>query len=126
MAHFYLDENMPLQLVLELQGFGHTAVTADDLGLKRAGDDEQLLVAAGNGWTLVTRDKDYLLLHDAWLRWSAAWHVQVNHAGILLTPHKWLVPQAALEIHTFIQGGQPLTNYLYQWQHGAWIPHGMP
>ena len=40
MADFYADQNISLDLIALLHGRGHTAVTARDLGLERARDDE--------------------------------------------------------------------------------------
>ena len=113
---------MPVALASELQAFGHQATTADDLYLKRAGDDEQLWIAAQNRWILVTRDHDYRLLYDAWRRWFTALNISTTHAGILITPHSWSAKQAAIEIHSFIQQGQRLTNELYEWhQRPGWV-----
>ncbi len=118
MPHFYLDENMPVAVASELQAFGHQATTADDLYLKRAGDDEHLWIAAQHGWILVTRDHDYRLLHDAWHRWQ----VTTTHAGILITPHAWTAKQTALELHALLQTSTRLTNALYEWKPGqGWV-----
>lgn len=88
MASFYTDHNVALQVALLLRQAGHTAVTARDLGLERAGDDVHLLMAAQHGWMLVTHNRQhFILLHDAWLRWFHAFEVSVRHAGVLLPPH---------------------------------------
>ena len=113
---------MPIQAADELRLLGHEATTARDLQLTRGQDALHLLVAVQRGWIVVTRDKDFTLLHDAWQRWTYAWQVQESHAGILLTPHMWLADQAAREVHAFFQTGQPLANRLYEWRRGVWEP----
>ena len=114
-----------MRVAQHLHTFGHAARTARDLQLERAQDDQQLLVAAQNGWTLVTHNrKDFILLHRAWQRWSSAWQVSAHHAGILIVPHRWLEDQAALEIDAFIQTRQPLANQLYEWRTTmGWMRH---
>lgn len=93
---------------------GHTARTALDLGLAHAGDDEHLLIAAQNGWILVSHNrKDFNLLHDGWRRWSAAWGVIALHGGILIIPQSWPAKRTASEIDSFIQTGVLLANQLY-------------
>ena len=87
MASFYTDHDVALQVALLLRQIGHTAITARDLGLERAGDDEHLLTAAQRGWILVTHNRQhFLLLHDAWRRWLRVFGVSTVHAGILHTP----------------------------------------
>ena len=121
MAHFYLDENIPIQVARELPHWGHHGITVRDQGLLRAGDDEHLLLAAQRGWIFVTRNRDdFILLHNAWQRWTRAWQVQEQHAGILITPHEWVAAQTALEVHQFVQTGLPLQNQIYEWRQGRW------
>jgi predicted nuclease of predicted toxin-antitoxin system len=120
-TYFYLDENIPIQVVPELLRWGHQAVTVRNLRLLRGGDDEHLLLAAQRGWILVTCNRDdFILLQNAWQRWTRAWQVQEQHAGILITPHEWLSPQVAFELHHFMQAGPQIVNRLYDWRQGTW------
>jgi predicted nuclease of predicted toxin-antitoxin system len=65
-ASFYIDHDVNVRVAQHLHALGHAARTARDLQLERAQDDQQLLVAAQNGWTLVTHNrKDFILLHRA-------------------------------------------------------------
>ena len=107
----------------ELRSRGHTARTAHDMGLDSAKDDEQILVAAQNGWTLITHNrKDFALLHDAWQRWTKAWQVPARHAGILLVPQTWAGGEIAREIELFVQTAQPLIDQLYEWRASSgWV-----
>ena len=68
MANFYTDHDVSLRVASLLRQLGHTAVTARDLGLERAGDDEHLLTAAQRGWILVTHNNtlaNYEKLNEA-------------------------------------------------------------
>ncbi len=125
MADFYADQNISLDLIALLRGRGHTAITARDLGLERARDDEHLLVAAERGRMLLTYNRDdFELLHDAWRRWSRAWQVTAAHAGILIAPHPphRSVAEAAREIDSLLASGYPLANELYRWRPvGGWV-----
>lgn len=123
MTDFYLDHNVARGVAPELRSRGHTARTASDIGLDAAGDDEHLIVAAQNGWTLITHNrKDFALLHDAWQRWTNVWQVPERHAGILLVPQTWPADQIAREIDLFVQTPQLLTNQLYEWRSSrGWV-----
>src|SRR5439155_21606323 len=57
-----------------------------DLGLFRATDDAQLLIAVRNGWILVSYNRrDFVMLHDAWLTWPATFGLSFpTHPGILV------------------------------------------
>ncbi len=71
MASIYLDHAVSAHIAARLRYYGHYAVTARELGLDAAKDDEHLLVAAQRSWIFVTHDEgDFTLLHDAWRRWS--------------------------------------------------------
>ena len=85
MADLYLDNDVSLELAPLLSSAGHRVTTTRDLGLFRATDDAQLLTAARNGWILVTYNRrDFVLLHDAWLTWPAAFGLVLPaHPGIL-------------------------------------------
>ena len=125
MADLYVDQNISFDLIALLRGRGHTAVTARDLGLERARDDEHLLVAAERGRTLLTYNRDdFELLHDAWRRWSTAWQATATHAGILIVPpppHR-SVAEAAGEVDSLLASGYPLANELYRWRPvGGWV-----
>lgn len=133
MAAFYLDSDVSQEVARFLQDAGHEASTARSIGLGTATDDEQLMRAAEEGWILVTHNReDYKLLHGAWLRWSRAWQITPEHAGILVIPQPPALPydRAARELAAFVRSGHPLTNALYlrhrpgvrpAWE--RWQPH---
>lgn len=78
---FYTDHNVALRVAVELRSFGHLVATARERGRERAGDDEQLLVATLYAEILLSHnEKDFVLLHDARLRWSRAWNVNRTSA----------------------------------------------
>ncbi len=73
MAAFYIDNDMALEVADLLRATGHTAATARDLRREGDSDDEQLLVASQQSRIFVTHNEsDFILLYDAWQRWSAA------------------------------------------------------
>ncbi|HSH81564.1 MAG TPA: DUF5615 family PIN-like protein [Herpetosiphonaceae bacterium] len=124
MAEFYTDHNVAISVAAELRALGHGAHTARDRGLEAAGDDEHLLVAAEQGWILITHNRQHFrLLHAAWRRWTTAWYVSSRHAGILLLEQGIPPAQLAWEIHHFIPPNQPLSNTLYEWRRGSWTRH---
>ncbi|MBI4494498.1 MAG: DUF5615 family PIN-like protein [Chloroflexi bacterium] len=117
MAEFYLDHDVSVHLAPALAVLGHTIRMARSLGLERAGDQQHLLVAAGQGWILVSHNrKDFRLLHAAWRDWSQAWGVHPIHAGILIIPHGSPADSARL-LHEFVLAHTPpLSNELYSFQ----------
>ncbi len=116
MARICLDHDVSRDAAKLLAEDGHEASTAWDEGLARATDDEHLLLAARHGQIFVTHNHgDFFLLHDAWRRWSAAWQVDVRHAGILVIP-QWPAGRIAREVDAFLRQGLPLSNELYHWK----------
>ena len=123
MAEFYADRDIRRDVRLRLREIGHVVTTTDDLRLDRATDDVQLLTAAERGWILLTyNERDYVLLHGAWHRWSAAWGVAPQHAGIIIPKQEWSMERATTEVGRLLESGAEFTNALYRW-HGVlgWI-----
>lgn len=124
MARFYLDQNVSVVTTRSLQVRGHDVLTARDEQSQRAKDDQHLLIAAEQDRILVSHDvADFVLLHGAWLRWSAAWNVAPRHAGILIIPQPpRLAPLGAASlVDRFVESGVDLSNRLFQWRPpGAW------
>lgn len=111
--------------MLLLRGRGHDVITSRELGLDRASDGLHLLEAAKRRRILLTyNERDFLLLHDAWLRWSAAWGVQPLHCGVLMLPQRqrWSPTHVLVEIETVLEratasasdGG--MTKQLWMWR----------
>jgi len=126
-AAFYTDHNVARAVAELLRVAGHVAVTARDLGLEEASDDEQLLTAAQHDRIFVTHNEsDFILLHDAWQRWSATWGVPAQHAGILIIPQgrKYGIDWDARQISQEILNGHQicglLTNALLQRKETGW------
>jgi hypothetical protein len=118
-AELYADRNIRGDVRLSLRALGHVVTTTDDLRLERATDDVQLLTAAERGWILLTNnERDFVLLHDAWHLWSAAWGVAPQHAGIVIPKQGWSMERATTELGRLLETGVSFTNALYQW-HGA-------
>jgi hypothetical protein len=127
-AAFQLDHNVSARLRHLLRAAGHDVADAREQGLTRAPDDAVLLEAAEAGRLLVTHNRaDFLLLHRAWRRWSAAWAVMPppTHAGILILPQPPAsTPSSqAAAIEAILTGGAaPLTTSLWRWvADGRWV-----
>ena len=114
MADFALDNNVSIDVATHLKARGHSAVTARTGRLWRASDDEHLWRAAQAHRIFVTHDeKDFTLLHRAWLRWG----VPIPHAGIAAVPQAgWSDQRIADELHALVRHFSPLTNELYHWR----------
>lgn len=127
-ADIYSDENVSFDVVGGLRGRGHGVFTALDLGLGRADDDIHLLSAVQRGLVLLTCNrKDFVLLHGAWRRWSAAWRVAADHAGVIILPQIWPVGRAIRELDTFLASAPNLANTLVLWRaDGGWTPQPDP
>ena len=76
---FYLNENIDVRLVNELNRLGLEAVHTRDVGNRGATDDFQLEYAAKKNYILVSLNRrDYRLLHQRWLKQNK------KHSGILI------------------------------------------
>ncbi|MGN6813657.1 MAG: DUF5615 family PIN-like protein [Thermomicrobiales bacterium] len=123
MTELYCDHNIARQLVSLLRRAGYDVLTADEIGLAAAKDDQQLLTAAQRGRTLLTYDaKDFWLLHRAWLRWTGAWNVSRQHRGILLLPQpsKPSNSDMAQAVDSLLGSELQLANKLYRWKSTGW------
>ena len=124
MADLHLDHNVSSQLALLLRDAGHDVIETRTIGMPRATDDVLLLTAAQAGRIFVTHNEsDFVLLHNAWRRWSAAWGVNVAHAGILVLPQPphLDVSLAAQALEHFLLSGVSLTSELYIFRRtGGW------
>jgi hypothetical protein len=94
MARFYFDEDISFQVIDLLRAVGHDVETVDDSELREAKDHEQLLHAFQSDRLFVTHNsKDFVLLHHAWTRWSAAWNVnppRMHPASSSFRKHRFL------------------------------------
>jgi hypothetical protein len=115
-ATFHCDQNIPRALAEGLRRQGHTVHRALELGMASADDPERLLRAAHDGHVLLTKDHDFVDLHIAWFRWSAAWGLSPPpHAGILIISDHWSSAQAVQEIKAFLRLSRSLANTCRQW-----------
>jgi hypothetical protein len=126
-AEIYFDHNVVAAAAGPLRQMGHSVRTASNIGMARASDDEHFLLAAQRGWlTITSNGRDFILLHDAWHRWSAAWGVAPPpvHGGVLVVDARWLVPRLVGEIVAFLGLNLPTPNHLYT-HHPArgWAPY---
>ena len=117
MAAYYTDHNVAVGIAHLLRAEGHNVVTARDLGLDHARDDEHLLVAAQQARIFISHNRaDFELLHHAWHHWSRAWGVTVPHAGILIMPQTLPPFRLAQEVNAIQKTGVSFVNALYEWR----------
>jgi hypothetical protein len=117
---FYLDEQVPELLAVDLRALAFDVVTANQQGNKGLHDGQQLLIAASAGRVIVTYNvKDFTLLHRSWRDWSAAWQVSeaTRHAGIMLIYSSKGVGASVIAsaIAEFAESVEELTNRLVAW-----------
>ncbi|MGI8827131.1 MAG: DUF5615 family PIN-like protein [Chloroflexota bacterium] len=127
MPEFYIDNNVALEVAGFLRAAGHPAVTARDLHRETNSDDEQLLVASQHGHVFLTHNEtDFILLHDAWQRWSAAWGVTAHHAGILIVPQgrrygvDWEPEEVSEAVIACLQQCPPVAGHLFRRKEAEW------
>ena len=125
---FYIDNDLPIRVAASLQGLGYLATTTRDLHFRRATDDEQLYVAAEASRVIVTHnERHFVLLHDAWQRWSTAWNVQPKHGGIIVVPQArrygldWTAELISSEILAILRSDRPLSNELVLRRVSGWL-----
>src|SRR5262249_30496879 len=70
------DEHVKSAITAGLRARGMDAVTVQERGLDRADDEVLLAAATAEGRLMLTQDKDFLRIHDEWMRSGK------NHAGI--------------------------------------------
>lgn len=104
---------------------GHPSVYAADIGMSEYKDEEHLLTASLTARILVTHNAaDFVLLHDAWMRWSRKWRVHRPHSGILVLPNGTLIARIVELLCAFADSGRlPITNKLYVWDGMQWAKH---
>lgn len=113
MARLYIDQDA-LRIAPLLRADGHDVVTAYELGLHGAQDEEQLIVAVQRNRTLITPNRDdFQMLHRAWLLWFAAWPGAPAHPGILVIPQRAEPAHIVQQITQFLVASPPLPNELY-------------
>lgn len=127
MASFYVDNDVAQEVAGLLSSDGHSVVTARDLQREADTDDEQLLVAAESGRVFLTHsERDFVLLHDAWRRWSAAWGVSARHSGIVIVPQgirygiDWDAEEITRAVVRCLQQCTPVAGRLLRRKEGGW------
>lgn len=127
MANFYIDNDVALEVAEFLSAVGHTAGTARAVGREGSTDEEQLLVASQGGRIFVTHSEhDFISLHDAWQRWSAAWGVAVQHAGVLIVPQgrrygmNWAADAISPAVIVCLEQCAPVAGHLFRRKQAGW------
>lgn len=100
-------------LTVELQLAGHDAVYAREIFDGRRTDGTHLLTATHDRRILIAYNrKHYILLNDAWKRWSDDWSTPQKHAGILCLS-QGLPRDLYVAIDIFSRSDLPIINELY-------------
>jgi len=125
MTSVYIDEDVGKVFIQLLQADGHTVLHARTTpGMSGVTDGNQLLFAAQHDSVLLTHNgRDFLLLHDAWRRWGAAWRSVHAHEGILLIPQHVTAIVVARAVHDQLTGNFPLRNEFYEWDRARGWQH---
>lgn len=111
----YTDHNVSLRFGERLGARGFAVTTTRNLGLERAKDAKQFLTAAERGWLLLTHnERDFVLLVDAWRRWSDAWGLSPRHAGIVVLPQRDPLATEVLFL-AFVDQVSDLADSLFRW-----------
>jgi hypothetical protein len=120
----YVDEDVTEYIAPPLRTRGHDTRTTTEAGNKGFKDPRQLAFAAREGRVLITANRfDFILLHEAWLRWSRDWEAEARavHAGILIVPSGSgkLAERLAHEVDRLLSSGIDLRNRLFRWHSDA-------
>ena len=115
MALCYVDEDVTEDISPLLRTRGHDALTTTEAGNKGFKDPRQLAFAARSGRVLITANRfDFVMLHEAWLRWSKEWDAEARavHPGILVVPSGSgrLAEQLADEVDRLLSTGIGLSR----------------
>jgi len=120
LASLYFDADVSVRIAAVLEDRGHSVSTARDLQLRSASDATQFLTAAELGAILIMANrKDFVLLHDAWTRWSVAWGVIRPHPGVIVV-EVWPDDRSADEIEDLVGGDHSFVNELWRWRNNRW------
>jgi predicted nuclease of predicted toxin-antitoxin system len=112
----YLDHNVSLRLGSMLQQFGHDVVATRDRWTGRLTDDALLLDAVQSHRMLITHNRrDFVLLHDAWQSWPAAFGTRLpEHPGILVLDAA--SEQQLARVISDVLNAAPMSRQLFWWR----------
>ncbi len=83
LIRYHLDEHVDSAVAAGLRQRGIDVTTTVEAGLMGATDEDQLAFAAANGRVCVTRDPDFLVLHNRGITHAgiAYWHPKRRSVG---------------------------------------------
>jgi hypothetical protein len=79
---FFLDTHIAKQVAFQLRAKGVDVVRCQDVGMEDAPDIELFEYAIENQMTLITKDDDFLSLHNHWQE------INRDHFGIFYCPYR--------------------------------------
>lgn len=124
MVKFYLDNDVALGMQGLLGAREHQVLTSRSLGTERIRDDQQLLIAYGEEAILITHNqRDFVLLHNAWLNWPPALGARFPaHPGILVLQQATGIERQADAVHSLLgeATAERISGRLLRWRHGRW------
>jgi hypothetical protein len=98
----YTDEMVPTWFAEALRSEGYDAISALEVGMGAAEDEEHLALAAAQGRVLFTcnvadRHHNFVRIHKSWLAANRA------HAGILLCPQEQVSRNASMVLQRLLR-----------------------
>lgn len=105
--HFYLDEHIPRAVADGLRRRGIAVTRAQEVGLRRARDEQHLELARRGGYVVVTKDSDFLRLGRG----------DVSHQGIVYFDRNATVGEMvnALELMDETLSSEDMFNHVEYW-----------
>ena len=117
MARFYLDEDIPPDVVPILVHYNQEVVHVVESGNRSLSDPEHLLIAARSERILVTYNRrDFRQLHQFWTALNVWGNLGQRHAGILTCWGQVPKIQWAILVHDFVSRGSNLDNQMWEWK----------
>jgi predicted nuclease of predicted toxin-antitoxin system len=101
---FFSDTHIAKQVAIQLRTAGVNVVRCQDVGLEDATDKKLMEYAISQKYTLLTKDDDFLVLHNQWVTANR------EHFGIFYCPYRdkksiGLIVKTCREYHDLINGG---------------------
>lgn len=80
---YYLDTHIAKAVAVQLRNKTIEVVRCEEVNMAEASDKAHLEYAAANGYTMVSHDIDFIILHAEWL------YAERAHAGIVVFAEKF-------------------------------------
>lgn len=101
---YYLDTHIDKQVALQLRKHGVDVVRCEEVGLATASDEAHLQYAVAERRVLVTKDSDFIELHEQWQA-QGQWHCGIFFCPYRDAPTIGLLVQMCLDFYDAIALG---------------------